>query len=110
MIRDLDLDTIFCLECERIVSNDNVIRYNNQLLQLETGQVLAGAAVRVQEGRNGRLRLVRTGETLRWRQIEALPPKIETRDGRRRPSITIPPPTHPWKQMRTVAPKAAPWK
>lgn len=107
---DLDLDTIFCLECERIVSNDNVIRYNNQLLQLETGQVLAGAAVRVQEGRNGRLRLVRTGETLRWRQIEALPPKIETRDGRRRPSITIPPPTHPWKQMRTVAPKAAPWK
>lgn len=48
---DLDLDTVFCLECERVVSNDGVIRYNNRLLQLEPGQVSAGGKVQVQERR-----------------------------------------------------------
>ncbi len=58
-------DTIFCLECEPVVSNDGVVRYNNRLLQLETKQVSAGAAGRVQEWRDGSLRLVRICETLR---------------------------------------------
>lgn len=107
---DLDLDTIFCLECERVVSNDGVIRYNNRLLQLEGEQVCAGASVQVQERRNGSLRLAQKGQTLRWREIEALPRQIEKRDARRRPLLTIPPPSHPWKRMRTVAPKAALWK
>src|SRR5580692_1751521 len=32
-----------------------------------------------------------TGEALRWCEIETLPRRFEKRDGRRRPSITIPP-------------------
>ncbi len=107
---DRDLDTIFCLECERVVSNDGVIRYANRLLQLQAGQVSAGATVLVQERRDGSLRLVRKGQALRWQEIETVPKRIEKRDGRRRPSITIPPNSHPWKRMRTVAPKAALWK
>lgn len=108
--RDRDLDTIFCLECERVVSNDGVVRYTNRLLQLEAGQVSAGISVLVQERRDGSLRLVRKGRALQWQEIETLPKRIEKRDGRHRPSITIPPASHPWKQMRTVAPKAALWK
>jgi transposase len=107
---DLDLDTIFCLECERVVSNDNVIRYNNRLLQLEPEQVSAGAVVRVQERRDGNLRLVRSSQVLRWGQIEALPPRMDKRDRRRRQSITPPAASHPWKRARTVAPKEALWK
>ncbi len=107
---DWDPDTIFCLECERVVSNDGVVRYANRLLQLEAGQVSAGVSVLVQEKRDGSLRLVRQGQTLRWQEIETLRKRIEKRDGRRRPAITVPPASHPWKRMRTVAPRAALWK
>jgi transposase len=107
---DLDLDTVFCLECDRVVSNDGVIRYNNRMLQLNGEGVGAGFTVQVQERRDGTLRVVRKGQALQWQEIEALPRRIEKRDGRQRRSITIPPATHPWKKMRTIAPKAALWK
>jgi transposase len=107
---DLDPDTVFCLECERVVSNDGVVRYNNRLLQLEAEQVLTGTAVLVQERRDGNLRVVRKGAALPWHEIETLPTRAEKRNGRRRPSLAVPPASHPWKRERMIAPKAALWK
>lgn len=107
---DLDLDTVFCLECKRVVSNDEVIRYNNRLLQIEPGQVSSGQTVKVQERRDGGLRVVGAQGSLSWREIEAVPKTVKRRSEQRRPSITIPPLTHPWKRAPTLAPKAALWK
>lgn len=107
---DLDLDTVFCLECERVVSNDGVIRYDNRLLQLEPGQVSAGGKVQVQERRDGSLRVVYGSQTLRWSQIEALPERAHKSTERKRRTVVIPPPSHPWKRVPMITPKAALWK
>jgi hypothetical protein len=107
---DLDLDTVFCLECERVVSNDGVIRYNNRLLQLEPGQVSAGGKVQVQERRNGSVRLVYGGQPQRWSWIETLPERVQKSAERKRRAVAIPPPSHPWKRVPMITPKAALWK
>jgi transposase len=107
---DLDLDTVFCLECERVVSNDGVIRYDHRLLQLEPGQVSAGGKVLVQERRDGSLRLVYRSQALCWSQIETPPERVLTSVGRKRKTVVIPPPSHPWKRVPMITPKAALWK
>lgn len=107
---DLDLDTVFCLECERVVSNDGVIRYDNRLLQLEPGQVSAGGKVQVQERRDGSLRLLYGSHTLRWSPIETLPERVHKSGERKRRTVAIPPPSHPWKRVPMITPKAALWK
>jgi hypothetical protein len=64
----LDLDSVFCLEQERVISNDWVMQYNKRLFQPEKRQkapVPAGAKVTVQEQRDGTLRLVYQGHRLR---------------------------------------------
>ena len=108
--RDLDLDTVFCLECERVVSNDGVIRYDNRLLQLEPGQVSAGGKVQVQERRDGSLRVLYRSQTLRWDKIETLAERVPKSPERKRRTVVIPSPNHPWKKLPTITPKAALWK
>ena len=108
--RDLDLDTVFCLECERLVSNDGVIRYDNRLLQLEPGQVSAGGKVQVQERRDGGLRVLYRSQTLRWDEIETLPQRVPKNPERKRRTVVIPSPNHPWKRLPMITPKAALWK
>ena len=107
---DLDLDTVFCLECERVVSNDGVIRYNNRLLQLEPGQVSAGGKVQVQERRNGSVRLMYGDQALHWSWIETLPERVQKSAERKRRTVATPPPSHPWKRVPMITPKAALWK
>ena len=57
----LDLKWVFCLEAERVVSNDLVVRFENRFLQLKPKRnqdVGAGARVTVQQAREGELRVV----------------------------------------------------
>ena len=87
-----------------------MIRYDNRLLQLELGQVSAGGKVLVQERREGSLRLVYRSQTLRWSQIETLPERVQKSTERKRRTVVIPPPSHPWKRVPMITPKAALWK
>ena len=87
-----------------------MIRYGNRLLQLEPSPVSAGGKVQVQERRDGSLRVVYRSQTLRWNQIEALPERVRKSTERKRRTVVIPPPSHPWKRVPMITPKAALWK
>jgi transposase len=107
----MDLDKVFCLECERTVSNDWVVRYANRLFQLEQEPTAPGQTVQVQERRDGSIVILWRGEVIGYREIACMPQRVRVRSGKKRPSITRPPATHPWKRERTVAPKTkALWK
>ena len=57
----LELKWVFCLEAERVVSNDLVVRFENRFLQLQPkrNQALgAGGRVTVQQAREGELQVV----------------------------------------------------
>lgn len=104
--KKLDLDAVFCLEHRRTVGNDGVVRFANRLLQIEAGQLPAKSAVKVQEHRDGSLRLYNNGRCLRWSAIQQRPVNAKPDQRLRRRHIPAPPPTHPWKRERTVARKA----
>ena len=56
----LDLKWVFCLEAERVVSNDLVVRFENRFLQLKPKRnpaLGAGARVTVEQSRDGELRV-----------------------------------------------------
>jgi transposase len=109
----LDLDEVFCLEQERVVSNDWVVRYENRHFQLEASQpvrVSAGSQVTVRAGRDGRVWLLHGGQPLQWHELENRP-KAESRV---RPLVrrTVvphkPAANHPWRRGIGVAPPAPP--
>jgi transposase len=91
------LDAIFCLEYERVVSEDWVVRFDNRLLQLEAGAVQPGAAVQVQQCRNGDLRLRCKGSEIRWRDVAALPPRFRQAKAKTRVQTAKPALSHPWR-------------
>lgn len=109
--RGLNLEDVFCLEHERVVSNDWVVRYQSRWLQIsrESGRhVPAGAKVTVREQEDGRLRLLHQGRVLEWQQVP-LPVKSAPvaskppRGVRRKPA-----PDHPWRRGFAVAPPTPP--
>jgi transposase len=109
------LDEVFCLEEERVISADWVVSYKTRLLQLERQSrhyAPARSRVRVRENEQGELTVVYRGRGLRFREITVRPApaaapaetvhRLDTRGGRRegdgiasrgRPSLQ-----HPWKQ------------
>ena len=93
-----------------MVSNDGVIRYDNRLLQLESGQVSAGAKVQVQERRDGSLRVLYRSQTLRWDEIETIPERFPKSPGRKLRTVVIPSPNHSWKRLPIITSRAALWK
>lgn len=100
----LDLEQVFCLEEERVVSADWVVQYGNRWLQIEReGQktrVERGATVTVREHRDGSLSLWLQRTKLRWREIAERPRKPEQPAKRHR--VTRPPSAgHPWRQSFT---------
>jgi transposase len=111
----LDLDQVFCLEYERVVSNDWVVQYDNRWFQLEAAQpipVPAGSQVTVRIGRDGRIKLLYQNQTLRWRKL-AERPKAEPRVRPlvKRPAVGHKPAAdHPWRRGFAVAPPAPPKK
>ncbi|MGH9483080.1 MAG: ISNCY family transposase, partial [Terriglobales bacterium] len=82
--RGMDLDRVFSLQAERKLSQDWVVSYAGQLLQVEPGQrVRPRQPVTVEEQRTGKLRLLAGGRELRWHPIASLPPRPQPR--RRQP-------------------------
>jgi hypothetical protein len=106
--RVAELDRIFRLESERVVSQDGVVRYANRYFQLDASGAALGSGqskVLVWEGRHGRLGIAYRGKEMRYREIAApAKPAAETcrpawqrqaaAASVRRKAAT----NHPWKQ------------
>jgi transposase len=98
----LDLKWVFCLEAERRVSNDLVVRFENRFLQLKAkrNQSLgAGARVTVQQGRDGELRVRFEGRAVGFEEIDRPQPK-ERAEPRQRAvrQPRQPAAEHPWRR------------
>ena len=102
------LDEVFCLEQERILSNDWVVRYNGRLLQIERQgrrNSTAQSTVVVQEWESGKLEIRFRGQKLAWKEITHRPPASI-------PELPSPPvrqwnrprAVHPWRQSYRALP------
>ena len=115
------LDEVFWLEEERVVSEDWVVRYHNRLLQLERQSqhwAPAKSRVRVRENEAGEVAIYYRGQRLGFRELKAASTALgEGRDSAPSPAPPSPnltrsrPPRptrhHPWRQgwqqMKTPA-------
>jgi len=110
--RAAELDRIFCLEKERTISNDGVVRYQNRWFQLvaqSRPRASAQDRVLVCEGRHGNIAIEYRGRTLRWQEIPAPRPPMEIES---QPAVNpgtqpkppqvqrkwVPPSNHPWRE------------
>ncbi len=102
-----ELDKIFRLETERVISQDWVVRYDNRFLQLEAQSrhyAPSQGKVRVCEGREGSLAIEYRGRALRWHEIAApAPPSMREPRGAvptapRAKRKWVPAADHPWRQ------------
>lgn len=69
------LDEMFCLEEERVLSQDWVVRYQGQLLQVEQhhrGPAAPGARIVVREWEDGRLEVRYRGSKMAWAEDRRL--------------------------------------
>ncbi len=119
------LDEVFWLEEERVVSEDWVVRYKNRLLQLERQRkhwAPARSRVVVRENEAGEIAIHYRGQRLCFREIPASPERSEERGAAPSsappsPSPTrwhayTPPSTHPWRrgyQHMKTPPLSAVW-
>ena len=113
--RASELDRIFRLESERVVSEDGVVRYANRYFQLEGRVLPRRSQVQVYEGRHGKIAIEYRGQDLRWKEIAA-PVKRAMREGHGEPQFAgaerktkwVPPSNHPWREAvrRTLEKKA----
>jgi len=105
----LDLRTVFCLEEERTVSNDWVVRYHNRWLQIQKqsrNYPPAKGKVLVSEWRDGSLHILYRGRAVVWEEIQ--PPSVEEehKPVAVRPAASVhrrpwkPAPDHPWRKAR----------
>jgi len=107
----LDLKWVFCLEAERVVSNDLVVRFENRFLQLKPKRnqgLGAGGRVTVQQAREGELQVVREGRAVAFEEILRPQPKSrpepKQRVARQRPK---PAADHPWRKSLRSKKRAA---
>lgn len=110
--RAAELDRIFRLESERVVSQDWVVRYANRYFQLKPQSrhyAPAKSKVVVCEGRHGQISIEYRGRALPWEEIPAPArpsrPEIQPRVARtaegspsRAPRKWVPPADHPWRR------------
>ncbi len=98
----LDLKWVFCLEAERVVSNDWVVRYENRFLQLKPRRnqgLGTGARVTVQQARDGELRVVFGGRAVVSEEIAKPPRKARVEPKQREaPQPHKPAANHPWRR------------
>ena len=98
----LDLKWVFCLEAERVVSNDLVVRFENRFLQLkpQRNQALgAGARVTVQQAREAELQVVYEGRAVAFEEIARPQPKPRPEPKQRAvPRRSKPAADHPWRK------------
>ena len=97
-----ELEQVFCLETERRISNDWVVRYENRYFQLErtTDYPPRQAKVTVCEWEEGRVEIRYQGKARAHREIA--PPQMEPVKMRvnepRRPQHWKPAADHPWRR------------
>ena len=109
-----ELQQVFCLETERSISNDWVVRYENRYFQLErtSDYPPRQAKVTVCEWEDGRAEIRYKGKARPHREIEAPQPQpaaIRWVDKPPKPSHWKPPASHPWrKPASTTAMMRAP--
>jgi transposase len=113
------LDEVFCLEEERVVSEDWVVRYKNRLLQLERQShcwAPSRSRVRVRENEAGEVAIHYRGQRLKFHDLRTASAVLSGgRDGAPSPAPPSPKPPrilhpaahHPWRQgwqnMKTPA-------
>lgn len=102
-----ELEQVFCLETERSISNDWVVRYENRYFQLDrtTDYPPRQAKVTVCEWEDGRVEIRYKGKPRPHREIE--PPRpveraIRLVDKPPRPSRWKPAVSHPWRVKRAL--------
>jgi len=111
------LDEVFWLEEERVVSEDWVVRYNNRLLQLERQSqhwAPAKCRVRVRENEAGEVAIHYRGQRLLFRELKASTALSEGRGAAPSPAPPSPilrrslPPAsdHPWRKGFSVKARA----
>jgi hypothetical protein len=91
------LDEVFWLEEERVVSEDWVVRYNNRLLQLERQSqhwAPSKSRVRVRENEAGEVAICYRNQRLGFRELKAASISAERWKGRC-------PGVHPWAETRS---------
>ena len=107
----LDLKWVFCLEAERVVSNDLVVRFENRFLQLkpQRNQALgAGARVTVQQAREAELQVVYEGRAVAFEEIVRPQPKPRPEPKQRAvPRRSKPAADHPWRKSLRSKKRAA---
>ncbi len=96
-----ELEQVFCLETERSISNDWVVRYDNRYFQLErsTDYPPRQAKVTVCEWEDGRIEIRYKGKARAHREIAAPEPPTMLRRPKK-PARTArwkPPAEHPWR-------------
>ena len=98
----LNLEQVFCLEEERIVSPDWVVQYGRRWLQIEReGQkvrVERGTRVTVREHRDESLSIWWKGVPLRWHEITERPRRAATPAPKRHVVRRPPGVDHPWRK------------
>jgi transposase len=110
----LNLNWVFCLEYERVVSNDWVVRYQNRFLQLQPTRrqgLAPGTRVTVQQARDGALRVVFGTREIRFAEIAKPWPneKAATAAGPRQGVAggRTPAADHPWRRYPAVKKRVA---
>jgi hypothetical protein len=104
-----ELEQVFCLETERSISNDWVVRYENRYLQLErtSDYPPRQAKVTVCEWEDGRIEIRYKGKARPHREIEAPQPQpaaVRLLDKPPKPSRWKPPAGHPWRKPAVTMP------
>ena len=98
----LDLKWVLCLEAERVVSGDRVVRFENRFLQLKPKRNHAlgtGARVIVQQAREGQLQVLSEDRAVAFEEIARPAPKPRPEPKQRaarqgnKPSAN-----HPWRK------------
>jgi hypothetical protein len=108
-----DLASIFCLEEERALSADWVVRFENQFYQLQPPRkaLAAKGRVRVQRYLNGELHFRYGQQELRYTLLpeRPQPPGKAKKIRQRRDGVKpyVPPRDHPWHRFQFG--KGAPW-
>jgi hypothetical protein len=107
-----ELEQVFCLETERSISNDWVVRYENRYFQLERSSDYPPrqAKVTVCEWEHGRIEIRYKDKARAHREIEAPrraeEPAIRWVDKPPRPSHWKPSADHPWRAPVRAMPRA----
>ena len=109
--RGLDLRQVFCLEAERVVGRDMVVRFRNRFLQLQVRRnqpVWPGTRVTVRQWRDGSVEVHHEGERVCHEELATKPERPAQpprRCGGSRPA-TKPSSRHPWRRYPVVTPKS----